>query len=182
MSALPIKWLLRSLLSVALLLSLIPAHAAEPYSKEGISFSLPAGWFVSEDEEADNARFIVVENDADAVFIIHSYRKQRADEAPVALEAYANWNAGSRQEATTGAKRDLGSFNAISLEIAGKPYSGIRNEFSTRVLHLSLAHRSDYFLLESDHLVAYASSQAPTAEAEEIADELALLLDSIQLD
>jgi hypothetical protein len=124
----------------------------------------------------------VIENQTDALFIIHSYRKQQADEQPIALDRYASWNAGSRQEAMTGGRRDLGSFNPINLNIDGQHYAGIRNEFSARLLHVEVPHRSDYFLLHSDQRVAYASSQAPSAQTQELAADFALLLGSIRLE
>ena len=149
------------------------------YDKDGLSFSYPDNWTVTEDEILENGlRYLNVEDADNTVFIASFFR---ADEA-LELKEYAdNIKAGMPEEVPIGKLSEVKSF-MVSRTVAGKDVPGIRHKFSMTLLGQEIPHTRDMLRIEGRTLVPMIMIQAPDEDWNAAEKEFQIILDSLKFE
>jgi len=148
------------------------------YEKNGISFSHPRNWKVTEDEDLIYFRYIIVESPGSALFIAQIYSQQDA----LSLNEYAEWFSDQAKDATPIAKRTEGKFSKIGINVNDLLLKGIREEFSIKILSLNVPHIADYYRLQKENKVAFLISQSSIEDINKVAVGFTLLIKSFKID
>lgn len=146
-------WLHAALLASALWLAAAgPAQAAPPvaYSKDGVTFELPAGWTVAEDTVAQDGtrlRSIDIEGPGEAIvsFMLSPFLAGQDIEKFAATAARNRAEAAARASATPQARMGPVTTTAITRQVAGTPQQGVSQRFVVSLLGQDLPHEARFF-------------------------------------
>jgi hypothetical protein len=141
-----------------------PDHLKEiiGYSKNGISFSMPGNWKVTEDVGENSSRYIFVESSGTAMVMVNTYKKENAP----SLKEYVGTVTDRKNK-----KFWLG-FGSISngkvSEFKGllnnREVTVFKNEYAAKIFGLSIPHVNEFYSFESESYIAYVSSQTATED------------------
>ncbi len=148
------------------------------YSKNGIHFTLPAQWDVTEDEDDEGFRYIVVEDSDVATLIINSYPTPSAP----TLNDYVNDMIETSVADLTIGSREKGAISEISTTIGAQVFVGIQNSFTITLFGVEVPFTANFYDKKSDSQVVHIMSQAPTEDLADAAPGFELILASFSLD
>ena len=126
------------------------------YDKAGIKFDYPGNWNITEDDQLEDVRFVILESPGDGIFIIQVYLAEDA----VLIREYVDWFTEAAIKETPIFERTVGDYTKIEETIDGEIVSGLRQKFSINVFKLAVPHVSEYYRLEKNNKVAFLISQA----------------------
>lgn len=147
------------------------------YSGNGLDFSMPSNWKVTEDEEDSGFRYLFVETPGDAIVIISIYSKQNS---PALLE-YVNWAIESSTREMPFGSRSEGSIAEFQKTIGQQRFSGYRNEFMVSVAVVDVPHITEYYLIETDSASVFLTAQVSLEDRAKVEQGFDLLLSTLTL-
>ena len=125
------------------------------YSKNGISFSLPGNWQVTEDVAEDDFRYLFIETPGDAVMFVTTYLKEDA----LSLFEYSEWFIETSVNDFPIGSRNKGTVLKTRKIIDDQIYDGYKNEFVVSVAGIEVPHAAEFFRFETNAKTAFVSSQ-----------------------
>ena len=147
------------------------------YNKKGVNFSYPSNWKITEDDEQNDIRYVLLESPGNAIFIIQVYLSEDA----VSIREYAEWFSEEAIKETPIFERTEGSFTKVKAIVDGKEVPGLRQDFSINVFSLPVPHVSEYYRIEKGNKVAFLISQAAEDDLKYEAEGFELLIKSFQI-
>lgn len=153
--------------------------ATKLYDKDGLRFSYPDNWKVTEDEVLENGlRYVNVEDDDNTVFILSMFTA----EDPMDLDEYAeNIATGMPEEVSIGKLSEVKKEIAIRM-IAGKNTQGIRHKFSISILGEVAPHTRDFFRIDGATYAPIIMIQAPDEDWNAANKEFQVIFDSLKFE
>ncbi len=113
------------------------------YQHDGVSFSLPGNWNVSEDVTEGTFRYIIVESPGDALFMLNEHPKEDSLSLEKFVEAFTD---NMSSELPFGQLSSLDR-SAVEVVIDGETRKGIKNKIDIVVLGEKVPHEQTYFKL-----------------------------------
>ncbi len=147
------------------------------YSSNGLDFSMPSNWKVTEDVEDSGFRYLFVETPGDAIVIVSIYSKQ---DSPALLE-YVNWAIESSTREMPFGSRTEGSIAEIQKTIGQRRFSGYQNEFMVSVAVVDVPHITDYYLIETDSASVFLTTQVSVEDQAKVERGFDLILSTLTL-
>ena len=125
------------------------------YRKDGLAFSHPANWKVTEDNPEIGARYLFVESPGDALVMIFLF----SDE-PEGLEAFAKDFAQNRAQAEANVRIDGSRFKPHTRTVGERKYEGFVETFNVTVLDNALQHTCYYYQTDDGvHVCAQVATE-----------------------
>ena len=134
------------------------------YSSNGIAFSHPGNWTVTEDEQQEDVRFIIIESPGNALVMAQIYSIQDA----VSLKEYAEWFSSEVVKETPIADTSVGKFEQFNTLLNGTRLTGMRQNFSIALLGIDVPHTAEYYRIEKNNRVAFLISQTATEDMDKV--------------
>lgn len=155
------------------------AIVTKSYHKDGLRFSYPDNWKVTEDTILENnVRHVNVEDGDNTLFIIQIM----SSDYEVDLEDHAgNVVKEIRTSLPVGNVVKV-AFGTASREFSGKKYDGVRREYSVSVLGQTLPHTIDLFLIRGETANALVMIQAPDDDLKAAEKEVQTIADSLRFE
>ena len=152
-------------ISLALALSLTlscgepSAQVGKPklYSKDGVTFSYPGNWKVTEDSNQPDFRYIIVETPGDAIFGIHIFPEALA----MGLKDYAQWYVDDMSKALPVGRITTSAFAPTRMSGG---FEMIKEEFSISLLGETIPHTRHFRRKQTGSEVCYLTSQAASGD------------------
>lgn len=152
---------------------------AKTYEKNGLSFSHPDNWQVSEDEILEEgARFVNVEDSDNSLFLITLF----PSDSFVDLDAYAENFTSSISSNMPVGKVSEPKKSIINRTINNQNYQGIQYKYSAVLLGQSVPHTANIFSVELRKSSAIVVIQAPDADWKAADKEFQVIFDSLKFD
>lgn len=124
------------------------------YRKDGITFTHPGNWRVTEDVEEDGYRYVILETPGDALFMVQVYEEDEAYDLDSFVESYSDQ---VKTEAPFGTA-EASSRSPIERLIDGELRTGIYERFSLRLVGIRVPHVVEYYRIESGGRVYFLIS------------------------
>ncbi|QQS42887.1 MAG: hypothetical protein IPM63_08120 [Acidobacteriota bacterium] len=133
-----------------------PAETENPsvYRKDGITFTHPGNWRVTEDVEEDGYRYLILETPGDALFMVQVYDEDEAYDLDSFVESYSDQ---VKTEAPFGTA-EASSRSPIERLIDGELRTGIYERFSLRLVGIRVPQIVEYYRIESGGRVFFLIS------------------------
>lgn len=130
-----------------------PAEIENPqqYKKDGISFTHPGNWSVTEDLEEDGYRYVIVETPGDALFMVQVYEEYEALDLESFVESYSEQ---VKTDTPVGSAGES-SRSPIERRIQGDLLTGTYERFDVRMMGIRVPHIIEYYRLESGDKVYF---------------------------
>ncbi|MCO6511370.1 MAG: hypothetical protein J5I65_11325 [Aridibacter famidurans] len=135
------------LFAVSLVACEKPAEIAVPqqYNKDGISFTYPGNWSVTEDVEQDGYRYVIVETPGDALFMVQVYDEDEAFDLDLFVESYSEQ---MKAEIPFGTA-EKGSRSSIERLIDGELRTGVYERFPVSLVGMKVPQVIEYYRVDS---------------------------------
>lgn len=146
------------------------------YDKNGVKFSLPGNWEVTEDSEEEASRYIFVETPGDAIILIELYARE---DSPT-LKQYTQWIIQHSVEAFPLGGRTEGTFEEVRRTAGERTLTAYRNEFVASVIGIEVPHVAEFYRLEADARIAYLSWQVATEDLPRVQEGFDLVIASFE--
>jgi len=147
------------------------------YEKNGLSFSHPDNWKVTEDSIlAEGTRYINVEDSDNSLFIITLFG---TDSYVDLKEHVENFKKTLPAQIPIG-KIIQGTTTETTRLIKGKNYTGIRQKYSISLASEIVPHTTDFFLINGENLDAVVTIQAPDEDWKAAEKEFQVIFDSLK--
>ncbi|WP_394225186.1 hypothetical protein [Pseudoalteromonas spongiae] len=152
-------------LNILVLLFFISACSEKPadmnnqlkYEKDGLSFSYPANWEVTEDFVNEDVRFVFVESPGDAIIKIEVYPTEQSFELKEFVELDVE---ALMKEIPSILELDSDNeIKEIKTSINGTEFHGLKYEFNISVVNIDVPHVSESYSFPSHEKVAYLTNQ-----------------------
>jgi hypothetical protein len=149
------------------------------YRKDGLSFSYPDNWRITEDTIIDQGiRHVNIEDSDNSLFIVQIM----SFEMTVDLEEYADTFVKD-----IAAKIPVGNISGVTSEvtnrsISGRNYDGVRRRYSMSLLGETVSHTVDFFLIESENSRTLLTIQAPDEDRKAAEPEFKVISDSLKFE
>ena len=144
------------------------------YDTDGVSFSYPGNWQVTEDTTEQGFRYVFVESPGDAIFIIQLYQNN----FDLSLRQFAeDFSSGARNELTI---IGISDSTFESIEKAGFS-AAIRERVSLNWAGESIPHIRDYYMREAGPLIVYVIAQVATEDLAMVEPGFDLILASFRV-
>lgn len=136
------------------------------YEKDGLSFSYPANWEVTEDIENENVRFIFVESPGDAIIKIEVYPTEQSFE----LKEFVKLDVEAliKEIPSILALDSDNKIEEIKTSIKGVEFNGYKHEFNISVVNIDVSYVSEFYSFPSLKKVAYLTNQVATEDLEKV--------------
>lgn len=136
-----------------------PAETANPkqYEKNGISFTHPGNWSVTEDVRQDGYRYLIVETPGDAVFMVQIYN---ADEA-YDLDSFVEWYSDQVKTEIPFGTAEASNRSSIERLIDGELRNGVYERLPIRLVGIKVRHVIEYYRIESGGRVFFLIAFVP---------------------
>lgn len=170
-----------SLLFVAMLAGCetpLDVSKTEEYSNNGISFTLPAAWDVTEDEDFEGFRYLSIEGSDTAALIANSY----PIEASPTLNDYVHDMVEASVSDLTLGSRDKGTVSEITTTIGTQAFKGVQNTFTISMFGVDVPFTAKFYRRESASRVVYIMSQVATEDLDEVEKGFELVIASFSVD
>ncbi|MEZ8932221.1 MULTISPECIES: hypothetical protein [unclassified Vibrio] len=175
-------------LNILVLLFFISACSEKPadmnnqlkYEKDGLSFSYPANWEVTEDFVNEDVRFVFVESPGYAIIKIEVYPTDQSFE----LKEFVELDIEARIKAIPSIL-NLGSDNEIKEAktfINGTEFNGFKYEFNISVVNIDVPHVSESYSFASLEKVAYLTNQVATEDLEKVTGGFKQVLSTFKIE
>jgi len=125
------------------------------YNKQGISFSYPGNWDLTEEDLAENVTFVSVESSGSAIFMLQVYKEEGAS----TLEEFATWYSTETKVDVPIGKITSEPLINIKKNIKSLETKGIQESFAITLLGLKVPHKREYYLIKHSGRVVYLISQ-----------------------
>lgn len=142
------------------------------YSKDGITFSYPGNWRVSDSGGTESTRYVIAEGPGDILFIAQIYPRDEA----VELDEFAEWFSEEAGNNMPIGKADSTSFSAINQHFGEKRLTGVREEVSMVLLGVKVPHVREYYAEPSSDQVVFMVGQAPREDWTAVEPGLSLII------
>lgn len=166
---------------LAFCLSACEMHAdlsqPEAYSRDGISFSLPGNWSVTEDAEENGFRYLFVETPGDAIIFISTYRKEDAS----SLREHVEWAIQNTIDEMPFGSRTAGSITRTQRVIDQRKFDGYKNEFIVSAVGFEVPHVAEFFRFDSATRSAYFLTQVAVEDLDKVSGGFDLVLSTFTL-
>lgn len=159
------------------------------FDKDGIAFSFPGNWSVSEDVTEPGeleCRYLFVESPGDAIVIIQRF----TPEIDLTVQEFADQFLQSTIEEAEGLI-DLGPVTPVTASggqatsvqtlVAGAMREGVEQSFAVSVLGEAVGHRSRTFRIEAASSVAFLVAQAATEDWDIVAPGFELIATTLSV-
>ena len=136
------------------------------YEKDGLSFSYPANWEVTEDTESDYFRFVFVESPGNAIVKIEVYPVEDSFDLRefVDLDIEALINEIPSMIAVDGSNK----VEEINTVINGAGFNGYRFDFNISIVNIDVPHVSEFYAFPSLKKVAYVTNQVAIEDLDKV--------------
>jgi len=148
------------------------------YNKNGIDFSYPSNWEVTEDSQVEDVRYLFIETPGDAIVIMQLYTQENASD----LQEYAEWFSSVSKEETPLAERITKNFSTVVLKTNNGSIKGVRENFSIKLVGINIPHRIDYYRINGKQYAAYIICQSATEDLKKVAPGFALITKSFKFE
>ena len=149
------------------------------YEKEGLTFTYPANWVVTEDIENEGGRFIFVESPGDAIVKIEIYPFDESFELKEFVELDIEGLA--REIPGILAMEGGNEIKEIKTSINGIDFSGYKYDFNVSIVNIDVPHVSEFYSFSSPNKVAYLTNQVASEDLEKVNTGFQLVLSSFEL-
>ena len=136
-----------------------PSH----YEKNGVKFSYPGNWEVTEDSGGAGFRSLFVESPGDAILIAQIYSKNDG----MSLDEFSRAFSKSAAENTPVASVGPGTYSEIDPVGAGSE-SGVKETLVISLLGEKIPHVREYHRIEFGDRVAFLVSQSATEDLKKV--------------
>jgi len=136
------------------------------YEKDGLSFSYPANWEVTEDTENEDIRFVFVESPGSAIIKIEVYPKEQSFKLKEFVEL--DVEALIKEIPSILALDGDNKIEKIKTSINGVELNGYKYEFNISVVNIDVPHISEFYSFPSLKKVAYLTNQVATEDLEKV--------------
>jgi len=149
----------------------------EAYSRNGISFSLPGNWSVTEDAEENGFRYLFVETPGDAIIFISTYRKEDAG----SLREHVEWTIQNTIDEMPFGSRTEGTITRTQRVIDQRKFDGYKNEFIASVVGFEVPHVTEFYRFDSETRSAYFLTQVAVEDMDKVSGGFDLVLSTFKL-
>lgn len=147
------------------------------YARDGIRFSLPGNWSVTEDVEQEGFRYLFVETPGDAIIFISSYRKEDAG----SLREHVEWTIQSTIDEMPLGSRTQGSISPARRLVGQRKFDGYKNEFIASAVGFEVPHVTEFYRFDSATRSAYFVAQVAVEDLDKVSGGFDLVLSTFQL-
>jgi len=147
------------------------------YLNNGISFSLPGNWSVTEDSTAGGFRYLFVETPGDAIIFIYIYPKENSPP----LREFALWAIESSVQELPLGSRTEGNLQEVNKIIGGRTYTAYKNEFVVSLLGINVPHITEFYGFQAKTGTAYISSQVATEDLSKVQEGFELVVSTFNI-
>ena len=147
------------------------------YTRNGVQFSMPGNWTVTEDEAENGFRYLFIETPGDAIVVVTIY----AIEDSVSLREYTDWAIDSTLQDFPIGSRDRGAVTEIRKAVGDRVHEGFRNEFVVSVAGIDVPHTATYFGVATNSRVAYLSTQVASEDLQKVEPGFDLVISTFEL-
>lgn len=144
------------------------------YNKNGITFSYPGNWTVTEEGVNEAMRYVIVEGPGNGLFLAQIYPKDDA----LDIAAFAEWFSAESNQSLPVGKVDKVSFAVSERRFGAKTLSGIKEEFAVVLLGERVPHVREYYAERSADSIAFMVSQSSTEDGPTVGPALSQILAS----
>jgi len=148
------------------------------YENEGISFSYPRNWKVTEDVRRQDFRYIFIESPGDAIFIVQIYSRNDA----VSFNEFVRWFSSQSKKETPVGKMEDNTFSTVEKTTHGEGVKGVKENFSMTLLGTQVPHIREYYTIDSNDEVAFLVGQAATEDLSKTEPGFDLILSSFVIE
>jgi len=142
------------------------------YAKDGVSFSIPGNWKVTEDINNHGFRYLFVETSGNAIITVNIYPKEHSISFQKYVEKIIE---GSIKEFPLGT-RTKGTVSELASSFEGRTLHGYKNEFVVSLAGVNVPHEQVFYSFNSDLQIAYVSSQVATEDLSKVKNGFELVL------
>ena len=149
------------------------------YAKDGLTFTMPGNWNVTEDSDAEGYRYLIVETPGDAILTVNIFPK---DESSLHLKEYVDWFIEETINNFPIGSRDEGIMTKISYSDGDKQFNGFKNEFTVSLVGVDIPHIAMFSTKESNLKIAYIHSQVAVEDLAKTEQGFELIQSSFMLE
>jgi hypothetical protein len=149
----------------------------EQYTKDGVSFSIPGNWSVTEDIEEDGFRYVFVETSGDAIVTVNTYLKEKS----FPLREYVEWTIESSTNEMPVGSRNEGTISEIQTLIDEQTFQGYKNQFVVSLAGIEVPHIAEFYAKGSNSKIAYISSQVANEDLSKVQKGFELILSTFSI-
>jgi len=148
------------------------------YEKQGLSFSYPGNWEVTEDSVNEGVRFIFIESPGAAITKIEVYPKEESFD----LKEFVELDIEAIKDGMPNIL-DLDDNNAeeIATSINGIKFDGYKYEFNISIVSIDVPHIAEFYLHSSELKNAYLTSQVAAEDFEKVKEGFGQILSTFNL-
>ncbi len=155
------------------------AIVTKQYEKDGLSFSYPDNWHITEDAPIENGiRHVNVEDADSSLFILNIM----SSEFEVDLEEYATNFVKDLPANLPVGKVVKVEGGITSRVVSNKNYEGVRRRYSISILGEIVPHTADFFLITSEKTNALVMVISPDEDWNAAEKEFQVISDSLGLE
>lgn len=156
----------------------IAADGTALYQKNGLAFSMPQDWKVTEDVSRNGARYLFVEPPGNAVVVVNVFTKARE----LGFKEYVNNMIDEAIKETTTANRTRGSLTEVQTPLKGHNFHGYRNDFSITLATITVPHTQTFYDFATPTQTAYVSFQAANEDMAAVKEGFDLVLSTFKIE
>ena len=149
----------------------------QKYAKDGVSFSIPGNWKVTEDKSDNGFRYLIVETSGNALLAVNIYPKEHSIALRKHVEDMIEF---SIKEMPFGT-RTKGTVSEVKSSFEGRTLHGYKNEFVISLTGVNVPHEGVFYSFNSDLQIAYVSSQVATEDFSKVKNGFELVLSTFEL-
>ncbi|WP_444995846.1 hypothetical protein [Aliikangiella sp. IMCC44359] len=148
------------------------------YEKQGLSFTYPANWKVTEDSVNEGVRFIFIESPGAAITKIEVYPKEESFD----LKEFVKLDIDAIKQGMPGIfDLDDNTMEQIETFINGISFGGYKYEYNVSVVNIDIPHISEFYLYSSELKNAYITNQVAVEDFEKVKEGFRLVLSTFNL-
>jgi hypothetical protein len=149
------------------------------YDKDGLKFSYPDNWRVTEDTIVENNIRQVYAEDSDSTYLaLHIM----SSDYEVDMEEHANTLINDvRTKLSIGKVVEVTS-GTSSRQFSGRTYDSVRRVYGVSLLGEIVSHTLDLFLVKTDKTKTLVNIQAPTKDLPAAEKEIQIIADSLRIE
>ena len=149
----------------------------DEYSRDGISFSLPGNWEVTEDVEDAGFRYLFVETPGGAIIVISAFPTEFSS----SLLEHVEWTIQHAIDEMPIGKRSEGSVMEIQNTISDQAYSGYKNEFAISLAGFNVPHIAEFYRFTTNTKHAFIQFQVSIEDLSKVRGGFDLVLSTFKL-